>query len=198
MNDKSKSTNSSNSVKITRTQRTVLERLANGEVLYVNWDKGNAHVAVYEKEFTTTVSKSTVDALIDADLIDNKYRPFHYRGNGTYLIFEITEAGHGALKGGHKTADSARELQQPGQELYRHDLTVHFFSKHPCLIPVFQAQIDACETDDEAEEVCRQWWSDHVPAYVRYSNTNVERARSRYERNHVRIAQAAAQMRGGL
>jgi hypothetical protein len=95
-----------------------------------------------------------------------------------------------------KSIDSARNLQTPGDELYRHDLTTYFL-KHPCQLEVFNAQIEACETEADVAEVVRQTWEDLIPAFVRYSNRGpVETPRSRYEANHVRIASAAAGMRG--
>lgn len=87
----------------------------------------------------------------------------------------------------NNSTDSARDLQTPGPELWRHDLTVHFFSKHPCLIPVFKAQIDACESEEEEHDVIYQWWTDNVPAYIRYSNRGKDTPRSAWEARQVAV-----------
>lgn len=84
-----------------------------------------------------------------------------------------------------KFTDSARSLQSPGDELRRHDLAIWFIS-HPCELLVFQAQEDVCDTDVDCEELVKSWWDD-LPGYIKYSNTTPERARSRYEANHIRI-----------
>lgn len=72
-----------------------------------------------------------------------------------------------------KSTDSARNLQTPGDELYRHDLTI-FFLSHPCQLEVFNAQIEACETDADVAEVVRQTWEDLIPAHVKFSNRGPE------------------------
>lgn len=69
----------------------------------------------------------------------------------------------------NSTTESARDLQTPGAELWRHDLCVYFL-KHPCELEVFKAQEDACQTDAELEDLVYQTWCDLIPAYIRYSN----------------------------
>ena len=54
---------------------------------------------------------------------------------------------------------AARDLQRPGDELARHDLSL-FFLRHPAHLEIFHAEEEACLDDDEREALVRQWHRD--------------------------------------
>lgn len=87
------------SVNLSKSQIVVLQRLANGEILYCNWNSGRGlwvpNPINGGKE--QSENKSTIDALLDRDLIETD--GFRYRNDLAWLIIEITPAGHEALRG---------------------------------------------------------------------------------------------------
>lgn len=84
-------------------------------------------------------------------------------------------------------------------EFLREQLT-RYFHNHPNdpLQVAIKAETDPrLVEDDEQLAALERWYRDLIPAYQRYSNVGKDTPRSRFERNHVRIAQAAQQMRIG-